>query len=334
MTIKNPFSIIPIKPATKSELQIDIKKLHEETLLNLKSSKANNTLRAYNSDFNDFELFCVKNGFKSLPSDPKIVSLYLTHLSTKDLKMSTLKRRLVSIGVVHKLKGHYLDTKHPSIIENIMGIKRRKGSVQKAKKPILINNLKAIINVIDQQNKEEIKKLRDRTIILIGFSGGFRRNEIVSLDYDDLDFVPEGLKINIRRSKTDQFGEGSIKALPYFDNSEYCPVLSIKKWIEKSKISNGPIFRRFLKGSKLSINRLTDQTIALLIKEYLTLAGIDSKNYSGHSLRSGFATSAAESGAEERSIMAMTGHKSTEMVRRYIKEANLFKNNALNKIKI
>ena len=334
MTIKNPFSIIPIKPATKSELQIDIKKLQEETLLNLKSSKANNTLRAYNSDFNDFELFCVKNGFKSLPSDPKIVSLYLTHLSTKDLKMSTLKRRLVSIGVIHKLKGHYLDTKHPSIIENIMGIKRRKGSVQKAKKPILINSLKAIINVIDQQNKEEIKKLRDRTIILIGFSGGFRRNEIVSLDYDDLDFVPEGLKINIRRSKTDQFGEGSIKALPYFDNSEYCPVLSIKKWIEKSKISNGPIFRRFLKGSKLSINRLTDQTIALLIKEYLTLAGIDSKNYSGHSLRSGFATSAAESGAEERSIMAMTGHKSTEMVRRYIKEANLFKNNALNKIKI
>ena len=334
MTIKNPFSIIPIKPATKSELQIDIKKLHEETLLNLKSSKANNTLRAYNSDFNDFELFCVKNAFKSLPSDPKIVSLYLTHLSTKDLKMSTLKRRLVSIGVVHKLKGHYLDTKHPSIIENIMGIKRRKGSVQKAKKPILINNLKAIINVIDKQNKEEIKKLRDRTIILIGFSGGFRRNEIVSLDYDDLDFVPEGLKINIRRSKTDQFGEGSIKALPYFENSEYCPVLSIKKWIEISKISNGPIFRRFLKGSKLSINRLTDQTIALLIKEYLTLAGIDSKNYSGHSLRSGFATSAAESGAEERSIMAMTGHKSTEMVRRYIKEANLFKNNALNKIKI
>ena len=248
--------------------------------------------------------------------------------------MSTLKRRLVSIGVIHKLKGHYLDTKHPSIIENIMGIKRRKGSIQKAKKPILISNLKLIINVIDQLNKKEIKKLRDRSIILIGFSGGFRRNEIVSLDYDDLDFVKEGLKITIKRSKTDQFGEGSIKALPYFDNSQYCPVISIKKWIETSKISSGPLFRRFSKGSKLSESRLTDQTVALLIKEYLKLAGIDSKNYSGHSLRSGFATSAAESGVEERSIMAMTGHKSTEMVRRYIKEANLFKNNALNKIKI
>ena len=311
----------------------DIKALQEETLLNLQNSKANNTVRAYKSDFNDFGIFCAKNGFKSLPSEPKIVSLYLTHLSTKDAKMSTLKRRLVSIGVIHKLKGHYLDTKHPAIIENILGIKRRKGSFQKSKKPILINSLKKIIDAIDQEDKEEIKKLRDRSIILIGFSGGFRRNEIVSLDYDDLDFVPEGLKINIKRSKTDQFGEGFTKALPYFDGSKYCPVASLKNWIEISNVTSGPVFRRFVKGSKLSEKRLTDQTVALLIKEYLNLAGIDSKNYSGHSLRSGFATSAAESGAEERNIMAMTGHKSTEMVRRYIKEANLFKNNALSKIK-
>jgi site-specific recombinase XerD len=317
-----------------NDIITDIKALQEETLINLKNSKANNTVRAYKSDFKDFGLFCAQNGFKSLPSEPKIVSLYLTHLSTKDAKMSTLKRRLVSIGVIHKLKGHYLDTKHPSIIENIMGIKRRKGSIQKGKKPILINNLKEIINAIDQQNNEEIKKFRDRSIILIGFSGGFRRNEIVSLDYDDLDFVPEGLKINLRRSKTDQFGEGFTKALPYFERTQYCPVISLKNWIEISKISSGPVFRRFVKGSKVTERRLTDQTVALLIKKYLKLAGINSKNYSGHSLRSGFATSAAESGVEERSIMAMTGHKSTEMVRRYIKEANLFKNNALNKIKI
>jgi len=317
-----------------NDIITDIKALQEETLLNLQSSKAGNTVRAYKSDFNDFGMFCAQNGFKSLPSEPKIVSLYLTHLSTKNAKMSTLKRRLVSIGVIHKLKGHYLDTKHPAIIENIMGIKRRKGSIQKSKKPILINSLKKMINVIDQQKKGEIKKLRDRSIILIGFSGGFRRNEIVSLDYDDLDFVPEGLKINLRRSKTDQFGEGFTKALPYFDSSQYCPVVSLKKLLDISKINSGPIFRSFVKGSKLSEKRLTDQTVALLIKEYLNLAGIDSKNFSGHSLRSGFATSAAESGVEERSIMSMTGHKSSEMVRRYIKEANLFKNNALNKIKI
>ena len=280
------------------------------------------------------EFFVLKMDLSLFHQNPKIVSLYLTHLSTKEAKMSTLKRRLVSIGVIHKLKGHYLDTKHPSIIENIMGIKRRKGSIQKAKKPILINSLKLIIDAIDQQNKQEIKKFRDRSIILIGFSGGFRRNEIVSLDYDDLDFVPEGLKINIKRSKTDQFGEGFTKALPYFDSSQYCPVISLKNWLEYIKNNLRSLFRRFLKGSKLSENRLTDQTVAILIKEYLNLAGINSKNYSGHSLRSGFATSAAESGVEERNIMAMTGHKSTEMVRRYIKEANLFKNNALNKIKL
>ncbi|MBD1150490.1 site-specific integrase [Pelagibacterales bacterium SAG-MED29] len=316
------------------DLVTDIKSLQEETLKNLQSSKAMNTVRAYKSDFKDFGLFCVKNGLKNLPSDPKIVSLYLTHLSTKEVKLSTIKRRLVSIGVIHKMKGHYLDTKHPVIVENLMGIKRRKGTIQKGKKPILINDLKKILKVIDERNIQDIKKLRDKSIILIGFSGGFRRNEIVSLNYEDLDFVHEGLKITVKRSKTDQFGEGSIKALPYFENSVYCPVTILQRWLNISKIRKGSLFRRFSKGSKLTNDRLTDQTVALLIKDYLNIAGIDSKNYSGHSLRSGFATSAAESGAEERSIMAMTGHKSTEMVRRYIKEANLFKNNALNKIKL
>jgi len=317
-----------------SNIITDIKALQQETLLNLQGSKANNTIRAYKSDFNDFGLFCAKNGFKSLPTEPKIVSLYLTYLSTKEVKMSTLKRRLVTIGVIHKLKGHYLDTKHPLIIENIMGIKRRKGSSQKGKKPLLINNLKALIKAINRLEINPIIKFRDRTIVLIGFSGGFRRNEIVSLNYDDIEFVSEGLKITLRRSKTDQYGEGSLKGLPYLDNPVYCPVISLQNWLKVSEINSGPLFRRFSKGSKLTEKRLTDQTVALIIKKYLNLAGLDSKNYSGHSLRSGFATSAAESGAEERSIMAMTGHKSTEMVRRYIKEANIFKNNALNKIKI
>ena len=316
-----------------SNLTTDIEALKEQTLKNLQNSKSRNTVRAYKSDFEDFGLLCVTPGLTSLPSEAQIVSLYLTHLSTKEVKLSTIKRRLVSIGVIHKIKGHYLDTKHPVIIENLMGIKRRKGSIQKGKKPILINNLKLILDVIDKEKCEDIKKLRNKSILLVGFSGGFRRNEIVSLDYEDLDFVYEGVKISIKRSKTDQFGEGFIKAIPYFENNLYCTVTLLKRWINISKINKGPLFRRFTKGSKLTNKRLTDQTVALLIKEYLNKTGIDSKNYSGHSLRSGFATSAAESGAEERSIMAMTGHKSSEMVRRYIKEANLFKNNALNKIK-
>ena len=316
-----------------NELTTDLKLLHEATLNNLKSSKANNTLRAYKSDFKDFENFCAKFALKSFPSEPKIVSLYLTNLS-KISKMSTIRRRLVSIGMVHKLKGYYLDTKHPIIIENLMGIRRVKGSIQTGKKPLLISHLKLIINAIDEQKFEEIKKLRDKAIILIGFGGGFRRSELISLDYDDLEFVTEGLKITVKRSKTDQFGEGMVKGLPYFEDKKYCPVSNLKKWLQISKIKNGSIFRRFNKGSSLADKRLTDQSVVLLMKKYLNIAGIENQNFAGHSLRSGFATVAADSGADERSIMAMTGHKTTQMVRRYIREANLFKNNALNNIKL
>ena len=303
-----------------NDIVTDVKSLELETLKNLKSSKAVNTLRAYKADFKDFTLFCKKNGLNSIPSEPKVITLYLTHLS-KSSKFSTLKRRLASISVIHKLNGHYLDTKHPIITENLLGIKRAKGTYQKAKKPILINDLKLIINAINQ-DKASKNKLVNKALILIGFSGGFRRSELVSIEFEDVEFVREGLKIFVRRSKTDQSGEGMTKGIPYFTNPEYCPVVSIKKWIEESKIQSGKIFD------------MSDKNVALIIKKYAALAGLDHRKYSGHSLRSGFATSTAELGAEERSIMAMTGHKTTQMVRRYIKEANLFKNNALNKIKI
>ena len=303
-----------------TELVTDIKSLELETLKNLKSSKSLNTLRAYKADYKDFATFCIKNGFKSMPSEPKIITIYLTHLS-KLCKFSTLKRRLASISVVHKLSGHYLDVKHPIITENLMGIKRVLGSYQKAKKPILINELKLIIDAIGK-DKNQRNKLKNKALILLGFSGGFRRSELVAIEYQDLDFVAEGVKIFVKRSKTDQSGEGMTKAIPYFSNQKYCPVVSLKKWIDESEIKFGKIFD------------MSDKNVALTIKKYTALAGLDSNKYSGHSLRSGFATSTAEQGAEERSIMSMTGHKTTQMVRRYIKEANLFKNNALNKIKI
>ena len=303
-----------------NNLVTDLKSLELETLKNLKSSKSTNTLRAYKADFKDFASFCIKNGFKKMPTEPKILSLYLTYLS-KSSKFSTLKRRIASISVIHKLSGHYLDTKHPLITENLMGIKRIIGSYQKAKKPILINDLKLIINAIDK-DKNERNRFKNRALILVGFAGGFRRSELVAIHYEDVDFVPEGVKIFVKRSKTDQSGEGMTKGIPYFSNPNYCPVISLKNWLEKSEIKSGKIFD------------MSDKNVALTIKKYTDIVGLDSNKYSGHSLRSGFATSAAELGAEERSIMAMTGHKTSQMVRRYIQEANLFKNNALNKIKI
>ena len=173
-----------------------------------------------------------------------------------------------------------------------------------------------------KNEKTPVSQITNKALILIGFAGGFRRSELVSIQYEDVEFVPEGVKIFVSRSKTDQSGEGMIKAIPYFENISYCPVISLKNWINHNKIKDGAIFK------------MSDKNVSLVIKKYAKLAGLDPSKYSGHSLRSGFATSTAEFGAEERSIMAMTGHKSTQMVRRYIQESNLFKQNALNKIKI
>ena len=304
-----------------NNLITNIKSLELETIKNLRNSKSTNTLRAYQSDYNDFSLFCSKNGFQAMPTEPKILSLYMTHLASYS-KFSTLKRRLASISIIHKTKGHYIDTKHPIIVENLMGIKRTNGSNQKGKKPLLINDLKLLIQAIDGSQEKNIRKIRDKALVLIGFSGGFRRSELVDIEYEDIEFVEEGVKIFVKRSKTDQSGEGMIKAIPYFNNINFCPVKALNKWVVEAQLKDGKIFN------------ISDKNVALIIKKYANYAGLDAHRYAGHSLRSGFATSTAESGAEERNIMAMTGHKSTEMVRRYIKEANLFKNNALNKIKI
>merc|ERR1711965_32803 len=187
-----------------------------------------------------------------MPTQPKIIALYITHLS-KSSKFSTLKRRIASISVLHKLKGHYLDTKHPIIMENLHGIKRTLGSRQKAKKPILINDLKLIIRALDEEKKE---KLRNRALILVGFAGGFRRSELVNIENDDIEFVKEGVKILIKRSKTDQSGEGIVKAIPYFENQEFCPVIALKNYIEEkfSNINEGKVFD------------ISDKSVALIIK--------------------------------------------------------------------
>jgi site-specific recombinase XerD len=164
-----------------------------------------------------------------------------------------------------------------------MGIQRKKGVYQKSKNPILINELKEIINIIDKSEKDEGKKARDKALILIGFSGGFRRSELVNIDFEDLEFTKEGVKIFIKRSKTDQSGEGMIKAIPYFKEKSFCPVMFLKNWIVISKSNKGFIFN------------ISDKMVAILIKKYLSAAGFDPKKYSGHSLRSGFATVAAGS---------------------------------------
>ena len=300
-----------------------IQELEAQTFKNIKSSKSHNTLRAYKADIKSFEIFCANLNLKSLPADPKTVSLFVTNLS-KNSKISTIKRKLAAIKVTHSLAGAYIDLKHPIINENLNSVKKQLGTFQKSKKPIMLDDLKSI--VVEIENEKELKiRLRNKAMILIGFSGAFRRSELVSIELEDVDFVREGVKIFLKKSKTDQTGEGMIKAIPRFSNVDFCPVLSLSNWIkflEKIKKRNNKIFD------------MSDKNVALIVKKYVEKTGLESQKYSGHSLRSGFATTTAENGAEERQIMAMTGHKSNQMVRRYIQERNLFKNNALNKLNI
>ena len=300
-----------------------ITELEKQTQQNIKNSKAFNTLRAYKSDLKIFEYFCKSLNLRAMPANEKTVSLFITHQS-KTNKFSSIKRKLAAIKISHNLSGHYLDLKNPIINENINSIKKKLGTFQKAKKPLLINDLKKIINEINKEKKTKIK-LRNKALILIGFSGAFRRSELVNIEIEDIEFVKEGVKIFLRKSKTDQSGEGMIKAIPYLDNIVFCPVQNLKNWmnfINKKKLLSKKIFK------------MSDKNVALIIKKYLDNAGIESSMYAGHSLRSGFATSAAEHGIDERSIMKTTGHKSSQMVRRYIHESNLFKNNALKRMSI
>jgi len=298
-----------------------IQDLEAQTIKNIKSAKSYNTVRAYKSDMQSFESFCNSLDLKSLPANPKTISLFITQMS-KDNKFSTIKRKLAAIKVTHKLAGHYIDLKNPIINENLNSIKKQLGTFQKSKKPILIKDLKLIINEIDKEINLKVK-LRNKSLLLIGFSGAFRRSELIAIELDDIEFVEEGVKIFIKKSKTDQSGEGMMKAIPYFNSEFYCPVKNLRKWIDlltKAKNNSKKIFN------------MSDKNVALIIKKYIQKVGLNHEIYAGHSLRSGFATSVAENGAEERQIMAMTGHKSNQMVRRYIHESNLFKNNALKKI--
>ena len=299
------------------------KNLEIETYNNINTSKADNTIRAYRSDFRCFQRFCNEYRLTAMPTEAKTVSMYATYLS-KTSKYSTIKRKLASIKVFHNMSGKYIDLKHPIINENLQSIKRKIGVFQKAKKPINVEQLKKIVLEIGRENKIK-NKLKNKALLLIGFSGAFRRSELVSILLEDLEFTEEGVKIFLKKSKTDQSGEGMVKAIPYLDNSEYCPVLSLKEWVNYLKNNH---------NNEKKLFNMSDKNVALILKKYISKIGADNQNYAGHSLRSGFATSTAESGAEERDIMNVTGHKSSQMVRRYIRQSNLFKNNALKKLKI
>ncbi len=292
-------------------------------------SKAKNTVRAYRADWTHFEGWCKAHGQSSLPATPETVALYVTDLSATH-KTATITRRISAISQAHQIAGFDTPTKAAKVRLVLAGIRRSKGTAAAAKTPVLVADLKRMVS----QLPEGLIGVRDRVLLLIGFCGGFRRSELVALDVADAAFTREGLVLTIRRSKTDQEGEGRKIGIPYASHVETCPIRSLQDWLEKSGITEGPLFRPINRHGMMAHVRLSAAAVGEIVKRYAAAVGLDATEFAGHSLRSGLATSAAAAGASERSIMAQTGHRSVNMVRRYIRDGSLFRENAAGALRL
>jgi integrase len=208
------------------------------------------------------------------------------------------------------------------------GIRRTLGTAPAQKSPTLIEDIRAMVNAADAGPLG----LRDRALLLLGFAGAFRRSELVALNFEDCGFTRDGLVVTIRRSKTDQEGQGRRVGIPYGSTPETCPVRTVQEWTAQAGISSGPLFRSVSRVGQVQPGGLAGIDVARIVKKLAQRAGLDGAKYAGHSLRAGHATTAAIAGASERSIMNQTGHRSVEMVRRYIREGSLWRENSAAKL--
>jgi integrase len=292
-------------------------------------AKPDGTRRAYASDWLDFAEWCIAWGFDALPTLPAVIGLYLTDRADT-LKPASLSRRLAAISVQHRAGGHHLDTRHPAIRDVLAGIRRTKGSAPEKKTAAVLDDIRAMV----ARTPGTLGGARDRALLLLGFAGGFRRSELVGLDVGKektadgtgrIVFTRDGIVVTVTKSKTDQEGAGMKKAISKGSCKETCPVRAVKAWIDQAGIEDGPLFRSIDKVGRISAGRLSDKAVALVVKKYAEAAGLDPSQFAGHSLRSGFATTAARGGASETAIMRQTGHRSLVVVRGYIRDGELFR---------
>lgn len=290
-----------------------------------KAAQAANTTRAYDGDWSDFSAWCAAHQLVALPAVPGTVGIYLADRA-QTLAVATVSRRLATIATRHRLAGHQLDTRHPAIREVLRGIRKVHGTAQSSAAPATTDVVKAMLGTCDGS----LLGLRDRALLLVGFAGAFRRSELVALDWADLVDDPDGLRVTIRRSKTDQEGEGHLIGIVR-TGSATCPVAALQAWQEAAQLTDGPVFRSVDRHGRVG-QSLSDKAVALVVKRRAEGAGLDPAIFSGHSLRAGLATSAAAMGAEERDIQRQTRHRSVTQLRRYIRAGGVFQANVTGKV--
>jgi site-specific recombinase XerD len=292
----------------------------------IRASKSENTIRGYQSDWRQFCAWCEGHGVCPLPASPEIVAWYIAECAGR-LKVGSIQRQMNAIAEAHKAVGLESPT-HSAMVKNTMkGIRRTKGTAPIQKTAALTDDIRAMVDATD----EGLIGSRDRALILLGFAGAFRRSELVALDVEDCGFAKDGLTVTLRRSKTDQTGTGRKVGIPYGSNPETCPVRTVQAWIEAGIVA-GSLFRSISRHGKVQPRRFGGLGVARVVKKLAERAGLDAPKYAGHSLRAGHATSAAIAGASERSIMNQTGHRSVQMVRRYIRDGSLFRENSTGKL--
>lgn len=327
MATKKPSQNQKTRRSRDSSESVSIDDLLDELARFEKKAIPDNTRRSYASDWNDFRNWCHRRSRVALPASPDTVGIYLTARS-RTHKVSTLSRRLTTIGKVHRAWGKQNPVSDERVRRVWRGILRDKGEAPERKSPTLTSDIRKMVAELD----DDLAGLRDRALLLFGFAGAMRRSDLVGLNVGDLKLAEEGFVVHVRRSKTDQSGKGRKIGIPYGEHAETCPVRAILGWLEKSGIERGAIFRKVNRHGQLEGERLSDRSVAEIVKRTCQAAKIDPKSYSGHSLRAGLATAAAMAGVEERVIQGQTGHKSLKVLRTYIREGSLFRNNAAKKV--
>ncbi len=288
-----------------------------------RAEKAEATRRAYRTDFGIFEAWCAGRGAAALPASPETVAAFLAAEASRSVKPSTIGRRVAAIRYAHKLAGHgVVPTDDERVRATVRGIRRSLGTAPSKKAPATAERIVAMAPIAGQR----LGDLRDRALLLLGFAGAFRRSELVGLDIEDIEEAPEGLRVTIRRGKTDQEGKGVVIAI--VRGTIACPVTAFKAWVAAAALTAGPVFRPVAKGERLQAARLTDRSVAKIVKAHAERAGLDPASFSGHSLRSGFLTSAASRGASIFKMMDQSRHRSVETLRGYVRDAELFNNHA------
>lgn len=277
------------------------------------NTRAANTKRAYKAAWKDFNIYCATRSLRSLPTKPADVAEYIAFCAEGGLSVSTIEVRLAAIALAHKF-GKHADPTTDDVVDSVMrGIRRELKTRPTQKSPILLDGLRRMVALLP----DSLIGIRDRAIILVGWGGAFRRSELVKLDISDVRFDQRGMSLMIRSSKTDQEGKGANQDIPYLDDKTICPVTALKRWLDESQITSGPLFRKVDRWGRIGQHRLTDQVVALITKRMAESIGLDKRNFAGHSLRSGIVTELAQQGEGALQIQNITRHRSLNTIIEY-----------------